>query len=384
MTVIRTLRRPRILIVGCGDVGLRCVERLRGRARLFALTSTPSRRPSLRAAGAVPLVGDLDARASVARVAGLAPTVLHLAPPPRTGSDDRRTQALIAALSARRRSPARPSSALARPRPPFRPLPSGDALARPRRSASGAPAAWPARRTGVAARALPRGRLPSPGARAADRPEASAIVPDGGFAAGRPRGARLRLVYASTSGVYGDCGGACIDETRTPNPATPRAQRRVAAERRLRRATAYGGLSATIARIPGIYAADRLPLARLAKRTPALAAADDVYTNHIHADDLAAILVRLATHGRPSRVIHASDDSDLRMGDYFDRVADAFGLERAPRVSRADAQRLIDPLLLSFMSESRRLSNRRLKRELRVRLRYSGVDDFLRTLSPRG
>jgi len=354
MTVIRTLRRPRILIVGCGDVGLRCVERLRGRARVVALTSQPSRGPLLRAAGAVPLVGDLDVRASIARLAGLAPLVLHLAPPQQRGDDDHRTQALIAALSARRRSPARPASARvgrdARPAPVARSPTANGALARPRALVSA-------------------------------RAEASAIVPDWGFAAGgRPR-ARVRVVYASTTGVYGDCGGARIDETRTPAPATPRARRRVAAERRLRRATARGALAATIARIPGIYAADRLPLARLEKRTPALIDADDVYTSHIHADDLAAIILRLATHGRPSRVIHASDDSELKMAAYFDRVAEAFGVARAPRVSRADAERQLDPLLLSFMRESRRLSNRRLKSELRVRLRYSHVDDFLRTLT---
>lgn len=284
----------------------------------------------------MPLVGDLDVRRSLTRIAGLAPTVLHLAPPPKSGNDDRRTQALIAALTARRRSPARASSC----------------------------------------------RVLRPVLRGLARAGASGIVPDRGAAPPR-RAAGLRLVYASTTGVYGDCGGAYIDETRTPRPATPRALRRVAAERRLRRATARGALAATIARIPGIYAADRLPLARLAKGTPALIDADDVYTSHIHADDLAAIVLRLATHGRPSRAIHASDDSMLKMGEYFDRVADAFGVERAPRVSRADAERQLDPLLLSFMRESRRLSNRRLKQELHVRLRYPTVDDFLRANSPR-
>ncbi|HEX7934708.1 MAG TPA: SDR family NAD(P)-dependent oxidoreductase, partial [Paraburkholderia sp.] len=156
------------------------------------------------------------------------------------------------------------------------------------------------------------------------------------------------------------------------------AKRRVSAERQLRRATARGAVAACIARIPGSYAENRLPLARLEKRTPALVDADDVYTNHIHADDLAAILVRLATHGRPARVIHASDDSSLKMGEYFDRVADAFNLARAPRITRAQAEQQIEPTLLSFMRESRRLVNRRLKEELRVRLRYPRVEDFLR------
>jgi len=362
MTVIRTLRRPRVLIVGCGDVGLRCAKRLRGRARVFALTREPQHLAALRAAGTVPLVGDLDARRTLARLAGLAPTVLHLAPPAPTGDDDRRTQALIAALSARRRSPA------------LGPRPTSVALRADLRADSHADSHADSRRS--------RRLISGPRPHSALHGGAPAIVPDGARAAGGAKRRRLRVVYASTTGVYGDCGGARIDETRPTRAATPRAKRRVAAERRLRRATARGVLAATIARIPGIYAADRLPLARLEKRTPALVEADDVYTSHIHADDLAAIIVRLATHGRPSRVIHASDDSELRMADYFDRVADAFALARVPRMSRAQAERELDPLVLSFMRESRRLSNRRLKHELRVRLRYPGVDDFLRTLPP--
>src|SRR5258708_767417 len=147
----------------------------------------------------------------------------------------------------------------------------------------------------------------------------------------------IRMVYASTSGVYGDCGGAWIDETRPVRPDNARAKRRVSAETQLRRATRRGVLNASIVRIPGIYAGNRLPLTRLQKGTPALAPADDVYTNHIHADDLAAILVLAIRRARPQRVVHASDDSELRMGEYFDRIADAVGLPPAPRASREQA-----------------------------------------------
>lgn len=363
MIATRTLRRARILIVGCGDVGQRCVSQLRerpDRPRVFALTRRPERAETLRAAGAVPIRGDLDARASLARLAGLASAVLHLAPPQKTGDDDLRTRRLISALMARRRAAARP--ALAGISSPA----SGTALQRALQRAS-QPLSHPVFRRSL-------GHIAGFGA--------PAIVPE---RTRRSRGAqhkRLRLVYASTTGVYGDCGGARIDETRALRPANARAIRRVSAERQLRRATARGALRATVARIPGIYAANRLPLARLEKRTPALVERDDVYTSHIHADDLAAILLRLATHGRPARTIHASDDSELKMGEYFDRVADTFGLARAPRVSRAEAERELEPVLLSFMRESRRLANTRLKRELRVRLRYPDVDAFLRTLPP--
>lgn len=139
---------------------------------------------------------------------------------------------------------------------------------------------------------------------------------------------------------------------------------------------------ASVVRIPGIYAAQRLPLARLQKGTPALQASDDVFTNHIHADDLAAILIRTMWRGKAQRVVHASDDTEWRMGEYFDHVADALGLPRPPRISREVAGQVLEPTLLSFMSESRRLANTRLKRELGYRLKYPDVAALLATLSP--
>jgi nucleoside-diphosphate-sugar epimerase len=139
-------------------------------------------------------------------------------------------------------------------------------------------------------------------------------------------------------------------------------------------------LNVSILRIPGIYAANRLPLVRLEKGTPALAPADDVYTNHIHADDLAGILVVAIRRAKAQRVIHASDESEMRMGEYFDRIADAFNLPRAPRVSREQAEAQLDPMMLSFMRESRRLHNRRLREELRYTLRYPTIDAFIGTI----
>jgi nucleoside-diphosphate-sugar epimerase len=182
-----------------------------------------------------------------------------------------------------------------------------------------------------------------------------------------------RLVYISTSGVYGDCAGARIDETRVPNPANPRGQRRLDAERLLLDWGARHGVSVCVLRVPGIYAADRLPLERLGKATPVLAREDDVFTNHIHADDLAAICVAALERGTAGALYNASDDSELRMGDYFDLVADRFGLARPPRIRRAEAERVLPPMLLSFMSESRRLVNARMKRELGVALAYPTV-----------
>ena len=180
-----------------------------------------------------------------------------------------------------------------------------------------------------------------------------------------------RLVYISTSGVYGDCGGDHVDESRPVNARTDRAIRRVDAETVLSHWCGDRGIALVILRAPGIYAADRLPLAQLQRGTPVLAAEDDVYTNHIHADDLAAILTAGLSVG--AGVYNASDDSEMKMGEYFDLVADRMGLPRPPRVRRAEARGRISPVLLSYMGESRRLVNRRMKAELGTRLRYPTV-----------
>ena len=283
-------KRPVLLIVGCGDVGMRVAKLLRGRWRLIALTSSPARCDELRAAGVQPLVGDLDRPESLSRLAGLADALLHLAPPPTKGATDPRTAHLLAALARR----------------------------------------------------------------------------------GRVR----RVVYGSTSGVYGDCAGARFDETRAVNPATDRARRRVDAEQRLRWYGRAFGVRVTLLRIPGIYAGDRAgghPRERLARGAPVLAAEHDVFTNHIHADDLARACVAALHRGLPQRVIHASDDTELKMGDFFDLAAALEGLPRPRRITREEARDELSPMQLSFMGESRRLVNIRLKRELQVRLRYPTV-----------
>ena len=191
----------------------------------------------------------------------------------------------------------------------------------------------------------------------------------------RRRSPPVALVYASTSGVYGDCGGERVAETRPVAPRTPRAQRRVDAERAVR---FYGrsGVRASILRVPGIYAPDRAggtPRERLLKGTPVLDARDDVYTNHIHADDLARACLAALWRGKPQRVINANDDSALKMGDYFDLAADLYGLPRPPRLPRDAAQATLPLALLSFMSESRRLDNTRLKNELKLTLAWPTV-----------
>ena len=187
-----------------------------------------------------------------------------------------------------------------------------------------------------------------------------------------------RLVYVSTSGVYGDCGGSLVDETRPVTPHTARARRRADAERRLALWCSSHAAQLVVLRVPGIYAADRLPLARLRAGTPVLRAEDDVYTNHIHADDLAAIASRALDDDAPGGIYNAADDSEMRMADWLDLVADRHALPRPPRLPRAELRAKVSAELYSFMNESRRLDNRRLKGELGIELRYPTVYEGLK------
>jgi nucleoside-diphosphate-sugar epimerase len=186
-----------------------------------------------------------------------------------------------------------------------------------------------------------------------------------------------RLVYISTSGVYGDCGGERVDETRAVNPASSRAKMRVDAERQICVWAKRGGVNASILRVPGIYAEDRLPLERLRSGAPAMVESEDSYSNHIHADDLANIAVAALQRGKSCRIYHATDDDEMKMGDYFDAVARAYGLPLAPRMTRDSVQKAVSPMMWSFMNESRRLNNQRMKRELKVKLTYPTIEDFL-------
>ena len=197
------------------------------------------------------------------------------------------------------------------------------------------------------------------------------------------RSAPRSVVYGSTSGVYGDCAGAWVAESRKVNPITPRAQRRVNAEARVRHLGRLrsSAVRVSVLRIPGIYAPDReggTPRERLLRGTPVLAHEDDVFTNHIHADDLARACQLALWRGQPQRIYNVNDDSQLLMGDYFDMAAGLYGLAKPPRISRAQAQTELPAMQLSFMSESRRMVNMRMKHELRLQLRYADVEQGLR------
>ena len=292
---MQSFGKPRILIIGCGDIGLRVAKQLCRNYRVFALTSQQSRFSELRGLGITPILGDLDKPETLWRLSGLAETVIHLAPPQNIGHRDSRTRNLTRILA---QGPASLS----------------------------------------------------------------------------------RLIYVSTTGVYGDHKGGRVSEITPVNPQSERAKRRVDAERVLRLWGPAHGVAVTILRVPGIYAANRLPVDRLQARTPALIPDEDAYSNHIQSDDLARLVCAAVYHGKPQRIINTCDGGETKMGDYFDEVADAFGLERPARMPAAELQKIVSPMLWSFMRESRRVTNTRLP-ELKTPLRYPSVAVFLKTIS---
>lgn len=189
-------------------------------------------------------------------------------------------------------------------------------------------------------------------------------------------------VYISTSGVYGDCAGAQIDETTRVQPTSARAKRRLDAEQQLRAFARRTGVRLCVLRVPGIYAQERLPLARIQAQQPAIIACEDSFSNHIHADDLAASVMAALRWGKNGRIYHVSDNAQWKMGEWFDVVADAMDMPRVPRLPRAAVKACVPATLWSFLAESRRLSNHRLQHELHYRLRYPTAQEFFAVRTP--
>jgi nucleoside-diphosphate-sugar epimerase len=188
-----------------------------------------------------------------------------------------------------------------------------------------------------------------------------------------------RIVYISTSAVYGDCNGAWITEEQPVNPTTDRGRRRLDAERQLTAWAEAHGTQWIILRVPGIYGPDKLPLARLRKRLPVLREQDSPWTNRIHGDDLAAICVAAMQSDHTNTVYNVSDGHPSNMTDYFFRVADAAGLPRPEEVSPAQAEAVLSAGMLSFLNDSRRMKNDKLLRELKIELQFPDLSAGLKS-----
>jgi nucleoside-diphosphate-sugar epimerase len=192
------------------------------------------------------------------------------------------------------------------------------------------------------------------------------------------QGGPRRIVYLSTTGVYGDCGGAWVDEGRTVQPVAPRARRRWNAEQRLRTWRDHDGGELVILRVAGIYGPGKLPLDRLRKRLPLIQESEAPFSNRIHIDDLVQVCVAAMERGGDGEIYNVSDGHPTTMTDYFSRLADQAGLPRPPLITLGEGDRQLSAGMMSYMRESRRLNNRKLREELGVELCYPDLESGLR------
>jgi nucleoside-diphosphate-sugar epimerase len=284
-----------VLIIGCGDIGIRVarLEQARGRS-VAGLARNAAGGERLRGFAIEPVPGDLDDTASLAELPTAGKLIYYFAPPPGGGPWDTRMRNFCAALG--------------------------------------------------------------------------------------PEQAPARVVYISTSGVYGDCGGAWVTEATPANPQTSRARRRLDAEMTL---TAWGGrlgVEIVLLRVTGIYGPGRLPLARLQQGHPVLSETESPPTNRIHADDLAVVCLAAAEQASAGEVFNVSDGQPGTMTQYFNAAADLLGLPRPPQVTMAEAQQVMTPMMLSYLTETRRMDNRKLRERLGVTLCYPELESGLKNV----
>lgn len=199
------------------------------------------------------------------------------------------------------------------------------------------------------------------------------------FCAAIPRGEEPRkVIYMSTSGVYGDSGGELVTEETPANPQTTRGKRRLDAETAFREWGKAQGVEVVILRVTGIYGPGRLPVSQLESGQPVLDERLAPLTNRIHADDLARVCLAAAARGEDGDIFNVSDGHPTTMTHYFNAVADLLGYPRPRQVSLEEARQVMSPLMLSYMSESRRLDNGKMLAKLGVKLLYPDLEAGLK------
>jgi nucleoside-diphosphate-sugar epimerase len=186
-------------------------------------------------------------------------------------------------------------------------------------------------------------------------------------------------IYVSTTGVYGPAGGAWVDEITPLRPNEARGERRVAAENRLKASQIQ---RVSVLRAPGIYAQERLPIARIQAGLPAFLPSEDVPTNHIHADDLARLCWLGLFKARNRRSYNAADGQPMMHGDYLQAVAQRYGLPAPERLPSAQVKAALSPMAWSMLAGARRVSSVRLLTEWGVRLKYPDMTAFLAHSEP--
>lgn len=179
-----------------------------------------------------------------------------------------------------------------------------------------------------------------------------------------------KIVYMSTTSVYGDCGGDWVDESTPVKTDNERGRRRLAAESICRNWARNTEAELVILRAAGIYGLDRLPIDRIKQGLPVIREDESPPTNRIHADDLTAISVAAMERGPNWAIYNVADGNPTTMADYFNRVAELCKLPRPPQISWSEAQFALSPSMLSYVNEAKRVRSNKVLQELELKLRY--------------
>ena len=179
-----------------------------------------------------------------------------------------------------------------------------------------------------------------------------------------------KVVLISTTGVYGNCDGAWVTEKTPVNPQTDRGKRRANSEQQWSAWSEQHNVSLVILRVPGIYAYDRLPRERLEKQIPVVDVSECGYTNRIHAEDLARVCITAMNKAKNGTVYNVTDGVPGKITEYLQVAARVLELPQPPVISMQQAQQQLSSGMLSYLSESRRISNQLMLDELKIKLLY--------------
>jgi nucleoside-diphosphate-sugar epimerase len=187
-----------------------------------------------------------------------------------------------------------------------------------------------------------------------------------------------RIVYISTTGVYGNCDGALVNEDAEPRPGSVRATRRCAAEQLLQQLCRPHDIELVILRVPGIYGPGRLGTESIRSGAPVLLETDAYPGNRIHVDDLVSCCIKATSRDVPPGIYNVGD-GDVRSSTWFaHEVARQSDSPQRPEISRAQAEKEFSAQLMSFLSESRRIDTRRMIEVLGVTPRYANAEDGIK------
>lgn len=191
----------------------------------------------------------------------------------------------------------------------------------------------------------------------------------------------VHFVYMGTSGVYGDCQGDWVNESRIPNPTSEPSKRRLHAEKIVDRWSATQQCSRTLLRVSAIYGPERLPIKRIREGRPAVNADESAWSNRVHIEDLTTICIKALAREGLNEIFNVSDGHPTTSEEFISTIARALGMPLPSSISLKQALCEATPAQRIYLTESRRLDNRLLLQKLDLRLRFPTIDSAIESFS---